>query len=191
VVTCESGEGVRVLNLSCVFGGGVFGSVGRGCGSSGRVRLCSMVSRWVLILCCQFSSFSVAILASGDESMSCSRFCSWVLIAVGGVLCGNCVSMTRLACCSFIVSAKSSSGNVLYCGACAVLVRSRYFSTRLSSFLMRSAAPGGSGADRCFCGSYVVTNMWSLSWPGSGSSSSYSPDMCRMKVCPLGLRYLL
>jgi hypothetical protein len=74
----------------------------------------------------------------------------------------NCVSMTRVACCSFIVSAKSSlSGWLVW--SCAVLVKSRYFSTQFSSFLIRSVVPGGSGAARCFLGLYVVTKVWSSS----------------------------
>jgi hypothetical protein len=102
----------------------------------------------------------------------------------------NCVSMTCLACCSFIVSVKLSS-NELSVWGCMVFVKSRYFSTQFSSFLMHSSAPGGNGTNQCFLGLNVVTKVWRSCSPGSGSSSSYSPGMCRINACLLGLRYLL
>jgi hypothetical protein len=76
VVLLTSKVSPSVWNHSDALGGGMSGGVSSECGFSGGVRLCSMVSRWVLILCCQFSSFNAVILASGDESMSCSSFCS-------------------------------------------------------------------------------------------------------------------
>jgi hypothetical protein len=74
-----------VWNCFDTLGGGVSSGVGSSHGSFSGVRLCSMVSRWVVILHCWFSSFNAVILVSGDESMGCSNFCSWVPIVVGGV----------------------------------------------------------------------------------------------------------
>ena len=105
--------------------------------------------------------------------------------------CVNCVSRNLLACCSLIVSAKSSLLSwVVVCHNCAVLVKSRYFSTLLSSFLMRLAVPSGSGADLCFCGSNWVTKVW-LSSPFSSRSdllSSYSIRHVSDEGSPVGIK---
>ena len=107
-----------------------------GVGNAGGLRLASIASNWFWIRRCLFSSFSFANLASGDESMMFSRFCC-SLVSVGGfsIVWVNCVSNTFHACCSLTVSMKSSSySRVFGCCRCAVLVKSRYFSTLLSSF---------------------------------------------------------
>ena len=149
-----------------------------------------MVSNWFWIRRCRFSSLSCTNLASGDESMIVSSCCcSWVPMVGSFCRGANCVSSNFRACCSFIVSVKSSS-SVVMSGRCAVLVRSRCLSTLFSSFLIRPAAPSGSGADLCFLGSYMVTKVWLSSCPGNGSSSSYSSIMCRINARPLGFRYL-
>ena len=152
-----------------------------------------MVSSVVATCRCRFSSLSWAILANGDEFISCSnRWSSVSVCASRGGVCGvNCVCRTCRACCSFIVSGKSSCSDWLVSGICAVFVRLRYFSTRFSSVWIHSRAPRGSGAEWCFRGSNVVTKVWSSICPGSRLSSSYSPGMCHISARPLGLRYLL
>ena len=149
-----------------------------------------MTSSLFWICRCQFSSLSCANLVSGDEFMSFSNCCSWVPIIGFSDVWANCISSNFHACCSFIVSAKSSS-SIVVLGCCAVLVRSRCLSTLFSSFLIRSAAPSSSGADLCFLGSYMVTKVWLSFCLGSGSSSSYSSVRCWINALPLGLRYLL
>ena len=78
-------------------------------------------------------------------------------------------------------------------GICMVFVRSRYFSTLFSSFLMRSAAPSGNGADLCFLWSKVVTKVWfsSPSSPSADSLSSYSSVICQINALLSGLKFLL